>query len=95
MTEIDWQNTTTGAYDMQRYIRTRTSSRKMQLLMCAACRLVLDHLPADRIRPILFAIEQHAEGLAPLEAFRQAQAAAQLIAQDAIVESDQARKSVV
>ncbi len=89
MTEIDWQNTTTGAYDMLRYIRTRTSSRKMQLLMCGACRSILDHLPQDRVPAILCAIEQYAEGQASLEAFRHAQASAQLIAQDAMAESDQ------
>ncbi len=89
MTEIDWQTTTTGAYDMQRYIRAKASSRKLQLLLCAACRLVLDHLPADRIRPILAGVELYAEGLATLDEFRDVQSAAQLLSQDAIGESDQ------
>ena len=79
MTEIDWQTTATGAHDMLRYIRTRTTSRKLQLLMCAACRMILDHLPAGRVEPILAAIEQYAEGSAPLEAFRQAEFAAQIL----------------
>ena len=88
MTEIDWQTTTTGALDMLRYICTRTSSRKLQLLMCAACRLVADHLPRDRADPIFAGIEQFAEGIVPLDVFQQTQSAAQFLAQEAIAESD-------
>lgn len=77
MTEIDWQTTTTGAYDLLRYIRTRTTSRKLQLLMCAACRLIVEHLPAERTLPILIGLEQYAEGEVPLETFRQVTTAAQ------------------
>ena len=83
MTEIDWQTTTTGANTMRRYICARTSSRKLQLLMCAACRMVLDHLPAERVRPILTAIENYAEGTAPLDAFRQADHDAQRLEREA------------
>ncbi len=90
MTEIDWQTTATGANDMLRYIRTRTTSRKLQLLMCAACRTVLDHLPAARVLPILQGIERYAEGFAPLDTFRQAQLAAQLLDRDADREPNQA-----
>ena len=83
MTEIDWLTTSTGAYDMLRYIRTRTTSRKLQLLMCAACRTVLEYLPAERCLPILEGIERYAEGLAPLDAFRRAEHAAQLLQREA------------
>jgi len=84
MTETDWQTTATGAYDMLRYIRTRTSSRKLQLLMGAACRLALDHLPAERVLPILSGVELYAEGLAPLETFRQAEFAAQTLERETV-----------
>lgn len=90
MTEIDWQTTATGANDMLRYIRTRTTSRKLQLLMCAACRMVLDHLPAGRVEPLLVGIEQYAEGLAPLETLRQAQIAIQSLDREADREPNQA-----
>ena len=89
MTEIDWQTTTSGAHDMLRYVRTRTTSRKLQLLMCAACRMILDHLPAERTLPILTGIEQYAEGLAPLESFRQAQSSAQLLERESSLEPNQ------
>ena len=77
MTEIDWQTTTTGAFDQLRYIRTRASSRQLQLLMCAACRLILNQIPPERALPILTGLEHYAEGTVPLEAFRQAEMAAQ------------------
>jgi len=87
MTETDWQTTSTGGLDMLRYIRTRTSARKLQLLMCAACRLAVEHLPADRAIPILSAVEQFAEGNVPLDAFRQAEFAAQRLEREAYGET--------
>lgn len=83
MTEIDWQTTPSGALEMLRFVRTRTTARKLQLVMCAACRLVLDHLPTERATAILNGVELYADGLAPLETFRQAEFAAQRMEREA------------
>src|SRR4051812_34635061 len=73
-TESDWQ-TCTDPDVLLRYVRDRTSARKLRLFACACCHR-LDHLLVDdRSRQALDISERYADGIATEDELRRAQRA--------------------
>ena len=62
MTEADWLSCTTRPAAMLRHVRAKAGRRKLQLLSCACCRLVWEHIPDERLRAAVGAAERFADG---------------------------------
>jgi hypothetical protein len=60
VTEAEWQRSA-RPQALIRYIRDRTSDRKLRLLACACCRLCWDELPDERCRRVVERAESFAD----------------------------------
>jgi len=72
MDEVAWQTTIGRPLDMFRHIRNRLSARKAQLIACAACRLIWEHLEDPGQRLVVETVELFADGQVPDDAYEAA-----------------------
>ena len=71
MTESEWLACQTRPMAMFRYIQRKTTTRKLQLIGCAVCRILQEHLSDARLQDAIFALEQFADGTITEEDFVQ------------------------
>jgi hypothetical protein len=62
MDEAEWLECT-DPHALLQFLKGKASDRKLRLFACACCRLVWDHLTAQRIRRAVETAEQYADGL--------------------------------
>ena len=62
MTESEWLACQTRPMAMFRYVQRKTTTRKLQLIGCAVCRLLQEHLTDARLQHAISALEQFADG---------------------------------
>ena len=60
--ETEWLTRSTAPLRLARYVQTTTSSRKLQILSCAACRLIEHHLRRPELLDDLLTVERFAFG---------------------------------
>lgn len=70
MNELKWQTTRTAPVEMWRYVRSKTTARKLQLLSCAIGRMIAPHFHRPEYLHIIETTESYAEGEIDFETFQ-------------------------